>query len=76
MLAGKKILLAVSGSIAAYKSVLLLRLLQKEGAEVHVVMTEAAQQFVAPLTFSTLSKHQVHTHVTSESGWNNHVELG
>ena len=51
-LAGKKILLGVSGGIAAYKSCELLRLLQKKGAEVRVCMTEAATQFVAPLTFA------------------------
>ena len=60
ILAGKKILLGVSGGIAAYKSCELLRLLQKKGAEVRVCMTEAATQFVAPLTFASLSKCPVY----------------
>ena len=59
-LADKKILLGVTGGISAYKSVYLLRFLQKEGADVRVVMTEAACEFVAPLTFETLSQHPVH----------------
>lgn len=59
-LAGKKILLGVAGGIAAYKSCELLRLLQKKGAEVRVCMTEAATQFVAPLTFASLSKCPVY----------------
>ena len=59
-LAGKKILLGVSGGIAAYKSCELLRLLQKKGAEVRVCMTEAATEFVAPLTFASLSKCPVY----------------
>ena len=59
-LGGKKILLGVSGGIAAYKSCELLRLLQKKGAEVRVCMTEAATQFVAPLTFASLSKCPVY----------------
>lgn len=73
---GKKILLAVTGSIAAYKSVFLTRLLIKAGAEVRVIMTKASCGFVSPLTFATLSKHEVYTDVSSESSWNNHVELG
>ncbi|MBP8086559.1 MAG: phosphopantothenoylcysteine decarboxylase, partial [Saprospiraceae bacterium] len=52
---GKKILLGVSGSIAAYKSAILLRLLIKEGCDVRVIMTSSAKDFVSPLTFSTLS---------------------
>ena len=56
---GKRILLGVTGSIAAYKAVELLRLLAKAGAEVQVVMTEAAAKFVAPLTFETLSRQEV-----------------
>ena len=55
MLAGKKILIGITGSIAAYKIPLLVRLLKKEGAEVQVVMTESAKDFVTPLTLSTLS---------------------
>ncbi len=73
---GSHIIVGVSGSIAAYKAVLLVRLLVKAGAEVQVLMTPAATQFVSPLTFSTLSKREVLTSVISEEGWNNHVELG
>ncbi len=61
MFKGKKILLAVTGSIAAYKSVLLVRLLIKAGAEVKVVMTPSAQDFITPLTLSTVSKNAVIT---------------
>ena len=75
-LKGKKIILAVCGSIAAYKAAFLTRLLIKAGAEVQVLMTEAASGFVSTLTFSTLSKRSVFTSVHSESGWNNHVDLG
>ena len=75
-LRGKKILLAVTGSIAAYKSVFLTRQLIKKGAEVRVIMTKASSSFVAPLTFATLSNNDVFTDVSSESSWNNHVELG
>lgn len=78
MLKGRKILLGVSGSIAAYKAAVLARLLVKEQAEVKVVTTPAALDFVTPLTFSTLSKNPVYTKFQKdESGeWNNHVELG
>ena len=71
-------MLGVSGSIAAYKSALLVRLLVKEGAEVQVIMTDSAHQFITPLTLGTLSKRPVYTSFTqSENGtWNNHVELG
>ncbi|MCL2761343.1 MAG: bifunctional phosphopantothenoylcysteine decarboxylase/phosphopantothenate--cysteine ligase CoaBC [Desulfuromonadales bacterium] len=61
MLNGKKIVLGVTGGIAVYKAVELLRLFVKSGAEVHVIMTEAATKFVAPLTFQTLSGNPVHT---------------
>ena len=61
MLTGKKIVLAVTGSIAAYKSCELLRLLIKRGAEVRVIMTEAAQRFVTPLTFEALGAQTVYT---------------
>jgi phosphopantothenoylcysteine decarboxylase/phosphopantothenate--cysteine ligase len=74
-LENKRVLLGVSGSIAAYKSVVLVRLLIKAGASVQVIMTSAASAFVAPLTFSTLSKRPVFSDLSSESGWNNHVEL-
>lgn len=75
-LKGKKILLAVSGSIAVYKSLILTRLLIKNGAEVKVIMTPASTDFVSPLSFSTLSKNHVYSDVSSEHHWNNHVELG
>lgn len=77
-LAGKKILLGVCGSIAAYKSALLVRLLVKNGADVKVIMTATAHDFITPLTLSTLSKNPVLTHFSKdETGqWNNHVELG
>jgi phosphopantothenoylcysteine decarboxylase / phosphopantothenate---cysteine ligase len=78
MLQGKKIILGVTGSIAAYKAALLTRLLVKNGADVKVIMTEAAKDFITPLTLSTLSKNPVLTDfVKDDSGqWNNHVELG
>ncbi len=78
MLKGRKILLGVTGSIAAYKAAVLTRLLVKEEADVRVVMTPAALDFVAPLTFSTLSKNPVLSSFLKESSgeWNNHVELG
>jgi phosphopantothenoylcysteine decarboxylase/phosphopantothenate--cysteine ligase len=77
MLSGKRILLGVSGSIAAYKSAILVRLLIKSGAEVKVVMTASALDFITPLTLSTLSKNPVLTQFTKAEGeWNNHVELG
>ncbi len=72
----KKILLGVSGSIAAYKAAHLTRLLVKEGAEVRVLMTEAAAAFISPLTLATLSKNEVLTDVRTEAAWNNHVALG
>lgn len=72
----KKIILGITGSIAAYKSAVLVRQLIKAGAEVQVLMTDSATKFIAPLTLSTLSKRPVFTSVTGESGWNNHVELG
>jgi len=73
---GKKIILSITGSIAAYKSATLTRLLIKAGAEVHVIMTPAATSFITPLTLSTLSKHEVHTDVSDGDSWDNHVELG
>jgi phosphopantothenoylcysteine decarboxylase/phosphopantothenate--cysteine ligase len=76
VLKGKKILLCVTGSIAAYKSVILVRLLVKAGAEVKVIMTESAKDFVTPLTFSTLSKNKVLTDLFDEGSWVNHVMLG
>jgi len=76
VLQGKKIILGISGSIAAYKSAFLTRLLIKAGAEVQVLMTPSAQDFITPLTLSTLSKRPVYSSVSAETGWNNHVELG
>jgi len=74
---GKKILLGVTGGIAAYKTPLLVRLLVKAGAEVRVVATESAFDFVTPLTLSTVSKNPVESEFFDERGtWNNHVELG
>mgnify|MGYP001569684167 CR=1 FL=1 len=77
-LEGKKIVLCVTGSIAAYKAVYLLRGLMKAGAEVQVLMTEAAKEFVTPLTFSTLSgKPVLSDFFAKPSGsWNSHVDLG
>ena len=78
MLEGKKIILGVCGSIAAYKSASLVRLLVKAGAEVKVVMTPGAANFITPLTLATLSKNPVPVdYFIPETGeWNNHVELG
>src|ERR1700712_588262 len=78
MLEGKNVVLGVCGSIAAYKSASLIRLLVKAGANVQVVMTPDATNFITPLTLSTLSKNPVLTeYFTPETGeWNNHVELG
>ncbi|MFZ2901286.1 MAG: bifunctional phosphopantothenoylcysteine decarboxylase/phosphopantothenate--cysteine ligase CoaBC [Saprospiraceae bacterium] len=75
-LQGKKIILGITGSIAAYKSAHLTRLLIKAGAEVQVLMTRAATDFIAPLTLSTLSKKQVYADIHSEDGWHSHVEMG
>jgi phosphopantothenoylcysteine decarboxylase/phosphopantothenate--cysteine ligase len=78
MLQGKKIIVGVSGSIAAYKAAFLVRLLVQAGAEVRVMLTNGALQFVTPLTFSTLSKNPVHSDFTEDkdSGvWVNHVEM-
>jgi phosphopantothenoylcysteine decarboxylase/phosphopantothenate--cysteine ligase len=80
VLSGKKIILGITAGIAAYKTTFLVRLLIKKGAQVKVVMTPAAQDFVTPLTLATLSKNPVHTTFTKESqntlDWNNHVDLG
>ncbi|MGV3597647.1 MAG: bifunctional phosphopantothenoylcysteine decarboxylase/phosphopantothenate--cysteine ligase CoaBC [Bacteroidota bacterium] len=78
MLSGKKIILGITGSIAAYKAAILTRLLVKEGAEVKVVMTAASQEFITPLTLSTLSKNSVLSQFKNgDTGeWNNHVDLG
>lgn len=76
MLKDKKILLAVTGSIAAYKSILLVRMLAKAGAEVKVVMTPASKDFVSALTLSTLSKNPVAIDLFNEAEWTNHVQMG
>ena len=79
VLSGKKIVLGVSGGIAAYKSATLVRLLIKAGAQVRVVMTPASLDFVTPLTLATLSKNPVYSSFYNddeEVKWNNHVELG
>lgn len=78
MLKNKKILVGVTGSISAYKAALLIRLLIKEGAEVKVIMTPAAKEFISPLTLATLSKNPVVIDFANgdKGEWNNHVELG
>ena len=76
ILDGKKIILCITGSIAAYKAASLVRLFVKANADVRVIMTPSACSFITPLTLSTLSKHEVHTEVSDGSSWNNHVELG
>jgi phosphopantothenoylcysteine decarboxylase/phosphopantothenate--cysteine ligase len=76
MLQGKKILLGITGSIAAYKSIYLVRLLVKAGADVKVIMTPSSKDFVSPLTLSTLSHHPVLVDLFDEQSWSNHVELG
>ena len=76
MLLNKKILLGITGSIAAYKAALLVRLLVKAGAEVRVIMTTAAADFISPLTMSTLSKNPVLTGLYENDSWANHVMLG
>ena len=80
VLSGKKIVLGVSGGIAAYKTATLVRLFIKAGAHVQVIMTPASKDFVTPLTLSTLSKNPVHSSFYNEEDenaqWNNHVEIG
>lgn len=76
MLAGKKILLGITGSIAAYKTPELVRQLVKAGAEVKVIMTVAAQDFVSRLTLATVSKNEVLVNLFDEATWANHVLLG
>ncbi len=77
MLKGKKILIGVTASIAAYKIAQLVRILKKEEAEVKVVMTPSASDFITPLTLSVLSENQVLSSFTNAEGlWNNHVDLG
>ncbi len=78
MLKGKKIILGVTGSIAAYKAATLVRLFIKQGAEVKVILTHDAKEFITPLTLATLSKNPVLSNfIANNNGeWNNHVELG
>ncbi len=80
VLSGKKIVLGISGGIAAYKTATLVRLFIKAGAHVQVIMTPASKDFLTPLTLSTLSKNPVHSTFYNEEDenaqWNNHVELG
>ena len=76
MLKEKKILIAVTGSIAAYKIATLVRLLVKSGAEVKIVMTKAATQFIPALTLSTLCKNEVFQDLYNNDAWTNHVMLG
>ena len=80
ILSGKNILLGITAGIAAYKSAFLVRLLVKNDANVKVVITPSAKEFVTPLTLSTLSKNEVYSSFTNEDDdnaqWNNHVELG
>lgn len=75
-LRNKKIVLAVTGSIAAYKTPALVRLLVKAGAEVQVLMTSSAQDFVTPLTLSTVSGKPVYANISNDAQWHNHVQLG
>ena len=78
MLKGKNILLGITGSIAAYKTASLVRLLVKEGASVKVIMTPLAKEFITPLTMATLSKNPILVDFFNpENGdWNSHVDLG
>lgn len=78
MLSGRKILVGVTGSIAAYKAAFLVRLLIKEGCEVQVIMTPPAKEFITPLTLATLSRNPVHCDFFEPTAgtWNSHVDLG
>lgn len=80
MLSGKKILLGITGGIAAYKTTFLVRLFIKAGADVKVILTDSASSFVSPLTLATLSKNAVLSSFVKEDNdgisWNNHVDLG
>ena len=75
-LEGKKILLGITGSIAAYKSCFLIRELVKAKAEVRCIATRSALDFVGGISFSTLSKNELISDLTSGNNWNNHVDLG
>lgn len=78
MLKGRKILLGVTGGIAAYKAAVIIRLLVKEGAEVKVIMTPLAKEFITPLTLATLSKNPILVDFfdPEDGRWNSHIELG
>ncbi len=76
MFQGKKILIGITGSIAAYKAILLVRAFVKAGAEVKVILTPAAKDFVSPLTLATLSKNPVLCDIAENDTWSNHVMLG
>ena len=78
MLKGKHILVGVTGGIAAYKTAVIIRSLVKEGAEVKVIMTDHAKEFITPLTLATLSKNPVLTafYNVENGDWNSHVNLG
>jgi len=78
MLKDKKIILGITGSIAAYKAAILIRMLVKEGAEVKIVMTPLAKEFITPLTLATLSKNPILTEFFNPDNgdWNSHVDLG
>lgn len=76
MLKGKKILIGITGSIAAYKIILLVRMLMKEGVEIKIIMTPAATNFVSPLVLSTLIQQKVAIDFFSENTWANHVMMG
>lgn len=78
MLKGKNIILGITGSIAAYKAAFLTRLLKKEGANVKVVMTPLAKEFITPVTMATLSNNTVLSDffIHDDGTWNSHVELG
>jgi phosphopantothenoylcysteine decarboxylase/phosphopantothenate--cysteine ligase len=76
LLQNKKIIVGITGSIAAYKAAFLVRKLIKNGADVQVIMTEAATKFIPPITLATLSKNKVLVELINDENWNNHVELG
>lgn len=78
MLKGRKILLGVTGGIAAYKAAVIIRLLVRDGAEVKVIMTPLAKEFITPLTLATLSKNPVLVDFfdPEDGRWNSHIDLG
>ncbi len=76
MLNGKKVLLGITASIAAFKCAELIRLFKKSGAEIRVIQTKDSTDFITPLTISTLSENRVLTEMVEDDSWNNHVKLG